>query len=399
MQVLLLTNRIPYPLHDGGNLAVHQMMTSLIEAGVSVSLLSMNTSKHFVNIEQLPKIYEQLSIFEHVFIDNAVTKIGAFKNLFTNKSYNIDRFISSAFNDRLLSILSNHSFDIIQFEGLFVTPYLSTIRAHSKAKIIYRQHNVEYIIWERLAQQSTQLIKKSYLKLLASRMKSYELSMLNKYDALLAISNTDAEQYESLGCKLPMYTYGYGLKADQYPFCPLITTPLSIYHIGAMDWLPNQEGIDWFLQKVWSKVIEQKEDIQLFLAGRNMPDSYFAYQNEQTHIVGEVPDAVAFEEDKSILIVPILSGGGIRIKILQAMAMGKTVITTSIGLQGINAVHNQHLIVADTATEFINALLSLPKNPTQILEIGKAAKQLMSTVYEEKDMTKRLLAFYSKIIN
>lgn len=398
MKILQLVNRIPYPLNDGGNLAVHFYTEGFLKAGVQLSMLAMNTTRHWVNESELPPIFKQLSYFETVKVDNRIKPAAAFLNLFSHQSYNIERFISKNFKQTLIKVLSGVDFDIIQLEGLYLAPYISIIRENSKACIVLRQHNAEFLIWERLANQEPNFLKKQYLKLLTKRLKSFERKVLNEVDFLLAISKADAEIFKSLGANKPLFVQSFGLDISKIPFVPAFRESISIYHLGAMDWLPNQEAIRFFIRQVMPLVTAVHPDIKFHIAGRKMPEDFLQFQSKNIIIHGEVPDADEFEKDKSILVVPLLSGGGVRIKIFRAMAMGKAVVATSVGLEGIEIINETEAFIADTAQEMAAKIISLIQHPAKIEAMGNAARSYMAQYHDQQKMIGALLDKYDEII-
>ena len=398
MKILQLTNRIPFPLNDGGNIGVHYYTAGYIAAGVSLSMLAMNTSRHHVDTTRLPELYRQLEHFVTIDINNDIRPLDAFKSLLQGTSYNIVRFISPAFEQALIKLLQQEKFDIVQLEGLYLTPYVHTIKTHSKAKISIRQHNIEYRIWERLALQERNFIKRKYLRILANRLKQFELQHINDYDLVLAISKQDQQLYRELGCRVPVYLHPFGVNIAAIPYLPGATDPVSLYHIGAMDWLPNQESVNWLLEKVMPLLQKQLPNIRLYLAGRNMPEYYFQNKWNNVEVLGEVPDAQAFESDKTLLLVPLQSGGGVRIKIFQGMAMGKCIITTSVGVEGIDAKDGEHILIADTPEAFAEKIIASVRQPERILQIGKAARELIITQYDQQRLIPDLLNRYQELI-
>lgn len=400
MHILVLCSRVPYPLHDGGNLAVSNLMEGLLDAGMSLSMLSMNTSRHQVDLNDLPSLFQRLEAFKTVEVDNRIKPLPALYSLLNGSSYNLQRFITASFEQALMDMLQTNKYDLILMEGLYVTPYLSAIRQHSKAPVCYRQHNVEFQIWERLAQNSSNFLKRFYLHRLAKALKAYELKQLNDYDSIAAISPVDAEIYRSLGCMLPIVDIPYSLKTKTVadPLTPTPQTP-KFYHIGAMDWQPNEAAITWFLEKVWPLVIREAPEAALYLAGRNMSDYFFNNQWPNVHIAGEVPDADAFEADKQILVVPLHSGGGIRIKILEAMSKQKAVIATNIAMQGIHAArHNEDVWVADTPEDFAAACLDLIRHPAKVSELGLKAEKLIQSHYNQQVVINKLLQHFNSLL-
>ncbi|HPI55393.1 MAG TPA: glycosyltransferase, partial [Chitinophagaceae bacterium] len=343
VKILILLPRIPYPLRDGGSIAMNQSIEAYLEQGCDVSVVAMNTSRHWVEEGSLPAIYQQLSFFKSIYVKTDINPLSAFFNLFSDKSYNVARFINKEFDKELVRLLQNDEFDIIQFESIYTAPYLETTRKHSQAKCFCRVHNIEHLIWQRLTDHESSFLKRNYLKILTQRLKTYEEQILTRFDMLLPISKKEQEFFVST-TKNPCYYLPFGI--DITNSLPNIECEQqSMYHIGSMDWAPNVEGVHWFLDEVWPLVHEQSPEITLYLAGKNMPASILSRKDHKLVVVGEVDDVVRFSLEKNIMIVPLLSGAGVRIKILEAMAMGKTIITTSIGAEGIGATHQQHLLI------------------------------------------------------
>ncbi|HRP90859.1 MAG TPA: glycosyltransferase family 4 protein [Edaphocola sp.] len=401
MKVLMLGNRVPFPLNDGGNLAVSNMMEGLLAENIELSLLLMNTSRHWVEEGQLPPLFKKLKSCTLVPVDNRIKPLHALYHLIKKNSYNLERFITDKFETALEAILKKEKFDLILLEGLFVTPYLKTIREFSKATVCYRQHNVEFQIWERLANNSKNSLKKYYYKKLAAALKTYEIEMCNQYDCIAAISPIDAEYYKQLGCHLPILNIPYGLKSEQLIQKQAnFTAPLKLYHIGAMDWQPNIDAINWFLKNVWPKILNKAPQTTLYLAGRNMPESFKRQNWKNVYVLGEVADAKVFEADKHILIVPLHSGGGLRIKILESMAAGKAVISTRVGIQGIDAsINSNEIIIADDVEGFANACIYLINNPDKAQHLGQQGKAFIENKYRQNIVIKKLLEGLKEIPN
>lgn len=352
-RILILTNRVPYPLNDGGNMAMHAMIYGYQRMGWEVFLLSMNTVRHHIEDEILESIYQDLYGFKTVDVDNRVTSIQLVQNFLLSKDPNhADRFYDVIFEQAVISTIQDFSPDVIQMESVFLATYLGVIKQNCNSLNILRMHNVEYQVWDRLAQQTKNPLKKFYLSDLASRIEKFEERVWRQYDLLLPITEVDALAVKDLD--VPLHTTPFGV--DLNDIKPNEGEQWVGYHLGAMDWLPNQEGIKWFLQDVWPLVQRDVPEFKFHFAGRNMPVEF--YQNVPEGVVceGMVPSADEFIADKKILIVPIMSGGGIRVKILEAMAAGKVIISTAVGMQGIDAIPQKHYLQADTAEEMLEEI-------------------------------------------
>ncbi|HRN40930.1 MAG TPA: glycosyltransferase family 4 protein [Vicingus sp.] len=399
MNILQLCSKVPFPPKDGGSIAMDILTQGLIKAGNKVDVLAINTSKHFTDINNVDENYKKITNYQLVFIDTEVKPLDAFLNLFTSKSYNVIRFYSKSFENVLIECLQKNVYDIIQLETLWVAPYLPTSRKNSKAKVVLRSQNIEFMIWERLAIDTKNPLKKRYLKLLAKRLKTYEYKVLNSFDAILTITEIDSKNYKKMGCTIPIHHVPFGIDLENYKIDQSELIKPSVFHIGAMDWRPNADGINWFLKSIWLKVVEQNKTTKLFLAGRNMPEWLLNFKMENVVIEGEVANSHQFINSKSIMIVPLNSGGGMRVKIIEGMAFGKTIISTAIGAEGIDYTNNTDLIIANTEQEFVDAILKCINNQDFADLLGENARKLAETKYDNQLICSKLTDFYTNLMS
>jgi glycosyltransferase involved in cell wall biosynthesis len=354
-----------------------------VQQGCEVSLLSMNTSRHWVDENSLPELYSKLVYFKTVFINNNINPLSAFFNLFTGKSYNVSRFINKNFETALIELMKQEAFDIIQFESIYTSPYLQIAQENSDAKCFCRVHNIEHLIWQRLSENEANFLKRKYLKILTNRLKNYEIDILKKFDLLLPISRTEEKYFSDNKINASFYL-PFGIDINKPILENIEQNVHSIYHIGSMDWAPNVEGITWFLSTVWDDLQTELKDVKLFLAGKNMPKSLLKKENNQTVILGEIEDFSAFSLSKNIMIVPLLSGAGIRIKVLEAMAFGKVVIATEIAVEGIGLTHQKNVLIANSPEDFKEQLHYCFSNLEKIKSIGDHAKQFVEANYSKE---------------
>lgn len=397
VKILQLTNRLPYPAHDGGAIAMLAMTRSFHKLGHEVTLLCLNTKKHYFPPEKLPEEIKDLARIIAVDIDTSIQPAAAFLNLFTQKSYNIERFRSADFERQLIGLLQREKFDIIQLEGLHIALYLPVIQKYSKAIVSLRAHNLEYIIWERLANGSKGP-KAWYLNLLARRMKRFELKAMNEADSLIPITEHDATLFRQLGCSKPIHVCPTGIDLESYQPADSIPVPHSIFHLGALDWLPNQEALRWFLLKVWPDVKLDFPNLTFSIAGRHFPDWVKNLSGNGIEIVGAVDDAQAFMRQKGIMVVPLQSGSGMRIKIIEGMALGKAIVSTSIGAEGILCTDGQNIMIADTPVNFYWAIGTLLSNPDMAMKIGNQARLLIENQYTNTKLVGSLICFYQSLL-
>ncbi len=399
MKILQVTNKVTYPTNDGGTIACMNLTRGFSLLGHRVTVLSMNTEKHHVKMEEIPKTVKDLADFRLVDVPARIYRISAFINLiFSRKPYNAVRFISKRFENELETILKANSFDIVQLEGLYVCPYIPVIRKNSSAKIVYRAHNIEHEIWARTAAMAADL-EKWYLKILSRRIKRFEKKLLNTYDLLVPITERDGIILDAMGNKKPRHVSQTGIDSSMLiPNAKYLEHP-SLFHIGSLDWAPNQEGLIWFLDNCWKEIHEKYPSLMFYVAGRNAP-VWFQRRLGMPNVVykGEVDDAYEFMNSKSIMIVPLNSGSGMRIKIIEGMALGKPIVTTKIGTEGISTTSGKNIIIAADKTEFIKAISELIENRDFFESISRNAIEYIHDNFDNLTSAGALIEFYKQHI-
>ena len=414
MKILQVCKKFPFPPKDGEVIAINTLSKSLTALGAEVTLLTMNTSKHRVNVADLPsKFHATFKAVYDVEVNNDITIWGGFKNLFEKESYHVTRFINDDFAKKLVEILRGSNFDVVQLETVFLTPYIPHIRQNSNAIIALRSHNVEHEIWKRVAEVTDFLPKRWYLNFLNRKLRRFELDNIQHCDILLPITARDERIFKLLGYNGVSVVTPVGLNNRDYvPNPTSFNRPLSLGFIGALDWMPNQEGLRWFLEKVWAieanrempqssnldtKNKKQKQkitDFQLHIAGRNAPNWLRQLKAKNVVFHGEIANAQQFMNDHSVAIVPLFSGSGIRVKILEAMMLGRVVLTSSIGLEGIPAEDGNHVLIANSDYDFIEKIEFCRKRPDLLRGIGERARQFAVDNFDSLAVAKRVLAAY-----
>ncbi|MBS1771811.1 MAG: glycosyltransferase [Bacteroidetes bacterium] len=387
-RILILYNRVPHPLNDGGNIAVHAMIQGYKRQGWEVYLLAMHTTRHRLDKEILGGIYKDIYAFETVDVDNDVTTIGTVKNfLFSSEPNHAVRFQHKQFADKISSVITSFKPDVVHIESVFLSSYLPAVKKQTNAKLVLRLHNIEWQVWQRLANETKGFVKKYYLSNLAKRIRQYEQKVWPLYDVLIPITPVDADVVKQFVPDLKIITIPVGV--DIKP-ANNVEQHWVGYHLAAMDWLPNCEAIRWFIQDVWPAVHSKEPGFQFHFAGRNMPAEFKAGLPAGITCDGEVPDGNAYVVDKKILIVPLRSGGGIRVKILEAMAMGKVVISTTVGIQGIDAIQGKHFLLADTPEQFASAVSFILNNKVASEQIAQNARHFIAEHYDSASLAQNL---------
>ncbi len=397
MKILQLCNKAPYPANDGSSIAICNLAEGLADCGIELHLLPINTKKHFKPNDKIPSEFIKKTNYQSVYKDTNTSAFGAFLNLFSSQSYFVSRFFFNEYKLALIKKLETTSFDAIQLEGVFMANYIPIIRKHSKALIILRAHNIEHQIWERHLPNEKKWLKRIYLSIQNSRLKSFELAVFNTVDAIVTITDEDKKGIQLLAPKQKIHTCLTGVNLSTYKQVTPVSKPNTVFHFASMDWLPNIEAVEWLINSVWQEVLHKIPTAQLVLAGRGMPDKFKKANFKNITVIENVENSETFYATYDIMLVPLWSGSGLRIKLVEGLAYGKPIITTSIGAEGIPYTKNKDLLIADSNQDFVNAIVSLLSNAQQKQELQTNARLLAESQFDYKLLASALMLFYKQL--
>lgn len=394
MKILVIGNRVPWPIKDGGAMASYQLLKGYADAGVKLCFITLNTAKHHTTQEEIKQAFPfcEVQAFDH----NAnLNPWSALCNLASSQSYFLARYQHS---EALNALLEKADWaDWVQVEGLYSMPLaLELKRLKPEVRLIYRAHNVEHEIWSRLAGSGISWIKSLYLKRQTRRLKREEEHAWNSVTASLPISDRDAQCMAAVAPQVPRHVLLPGVSVRIID--PVRIAPDSVCHLGSMEWMANREAVAWFLQQVWPKVLSQRPAAQFHIAGKGLSrrDPAFFQLGVVNH--GEVDNAQDFLRNHGILVVPIRAGSGIRMKTLEALSLGVPVISTSIGAQGLSVVPGKDLCLADDPTEMATRILDLMANREKAIELAENGRFAVAEHYQLGANVQAALQFLSTLV-
>ncbi len=394
MKVLLLCNKVPYPARDGSTIAMASMIDAMLANKIAVKVLCFNTTKHFSTEEEIEANKPKKLNLTQVQLDNRVKWNTALRNLLSREAFHVSRFRTKAFRDQLIQELETVEYDIVQLEGLSMAVYLPEIRRYSQAKVVLRAHNVETKIWQRHLQAERNPLLKGYLHIQNKRLAKFERQATYDVDAIISITEEDLHEFWSLQPSKVAMSLPCGVDINHYPPCGITEKEFDLVYIASFDWMPNQQGIKWFLNKVWPLLLKDAPGTNFRLGGRHMPKQIIERSTDQLVVVPDVADMKDFMCSGKLVVVPLLAGSGMRIKILENMALGLCQVTTSIGAEGILIEDGVNIVIANEPEEMAEKISSLLKQPTLIESIGKKARQTAEEHYTNKALGKSLRAFF-----
>lgn len=368
-KVLILANKIPYPSKDGSSIAKARLLECLLEIpDMDITYGAINTVKHRKSVSDFPE--EILSKIDlQTFNEDTTPAAGSAINnlLFSNKPYHTIRFFVHSVRE-WLNGYDNDYFDYVILEGAFMGDYLPLSRVKGK-RVILRTHNLEHIIWERSSLHTGDPLKKLYLRIQSNRLRAFEERLTQMVHAVWSISPVDAFWFKSLNSN----TFHIPVSIE-IGDPPKEVKPDCCFHLGALDWRPNQQGLNWFIDEVWPRVLEKKPHAQFHIAGNNTPDYVKSIPSKNIVVHGRVPSAEAFAKSHGISIIPLLSGSGIRIKLLENGRYGIPCVSTRVGAEGVYNSDKSIIPLTDFPAQFATELAKLMDDPESAQKMGLAMR-------------------------
>ena len=300
--------------------------------------------------------------------------------LFSRLPYSMGKYYSPEVTKRLARVLKGTNFDAIVCDFIFaagVIPWELPI-----PKILFA-HNVETLIWKR----HYDVARSPHWKIAFWReyrsMARAERSYAQLADRLLTVSETDRNFFSRFIDRRKISVVSTGVDVDYFRPAPVQGKTDTLVFTGSMDWMPNEDAVFYFVEKILPRIRSQCPDIQLTIVGRRPSRKLQALAERQTKITvtGAVEDIRPYVHNSAIYIVPLRVGGGTRLKIFEAMAMGKAVVSTSIGAEGLPIQHGENILLADDPDRFADQVVSLLRNPTAREKLGMSARRLVEQRY------------------
>jgi glycosyltransferase involved in cell wall biosynthesis len=372
MRVLYVAPKIPWPATDGGRIAIYELIRHLSMRGHQAALIGYGSPQAADEL----RAHAGLTWARAVPRDTATHPIPAALNLFSTLPYTAAKYKSAEMANAIRAALNEELFDIVQLENTHMGHYLRLVQKSNKPSIL-RLHNVESLLAARYARTAPPPLS-WYVSVQARRMARFESWACEQASLCLAITEEDAERVRRLAPEAQVAVSPAGVDLARYSPRPMSEEPRTVVFVGALDWPPNVDGVRWFRSKIWSRIVQAEPTARWIVVGKTPPADILHWPEEDRNIqvTGFVEDVRPYLHAASVFIVPLRSGGGMRLKILEAMAAGKAVVSTPMGAEGIPARNGEEIILADADRSFGVAVIRLLREPADRKRIANAARVL-----------------------
>lgn len=396
MRILQLSPQVPLPPDSEVRLGIYGITKHLAERGNEIYFAAYRKNADKIASER------ELSKFGKPIILDVNTNNnfgGAILNFFSGVPYNISKFKKKELVKFLRSFLKGNKIDIVHIDHLHLAWALDVIRNEVDIPVVLREHNIELKIMQRFYEQQKNIILKKYSGLQYNKFLKYEPSIRRKFDKCIMVSRHDEEILKGLNPDVKTAVIGVGVDKELLAMRKSQTIPYSIFHLGSLEWLPNYDGLNWYLEEIFPSIVKFKKEVKLYLYGTGtdkvkVPSSF----RENIIKIGYVKDLWKEVLDKQLAVVPLRIGSGIRVKIIEMLATGQNIISTSVGKEGIDVEDGKHMLIADSTEEFISKTISYFENKYDPEMMSANAKKRIEEKYTWEKIAEQFENEYYSLI-
>lgn len=393
MVILTLTHMYPYPATDGGKIVTYNTLKYMHNKGIKNILITFSESNQKTELDDVAEVYT-------IEKDTRNNIWQAFKNIISSMPYNMYKYKDNYVIKKIDEIVKNNKIDVIYIDHLHMAIYANYIKKkYPNIPLVLRQHNVETTIMERFYKNNNNFIIKNYAYIQYLKLKKYESKIVDKFDLVLMLTEDDKKRMNKMCKNKNIKVIPAGVDIERYYPRHDLYESNSIVFLGAMNWLPNEDGMIWFIENVFDKILSKNKSTKLYIVGKNPSNKIKELAHDNIIVTGFVDDDREYIAKSSVFIVPLRIGGGMRIKILNAMAMEKCIVSTSIGAEGINVINQKEILIEDEASKLAKIIIKAMDDDKLNKEIGKNARKKIEEKYSWTAVTKKIEQELKKLCN
>ncbi|HZS10864.1 MAG TPA: glycosyltransferase [Nitrospirales bacterium] len=389
MRLLFITNNVPYPPTDGWKIRVWAILRRLAARHAVTVVTFMRTTED-------PSAADQLRAngikVEAVRRDPRYSAIKLMRGLVGRTAFSVLNYDDTRMHAMVRRVLADGQFDVVQAESVQMSPYC----VGASAFRVLDLHNIESLLMRRYAQCAANPLKRAYAEITWRKLAAYESSIYGRFDHCLACSEEDRRiaLRQAPEAKITVVPNGVDVRPVLPGRAPLPGPPRLVF-VGRMDYHANVDGMLWFCREILPRIRSRRGDVRVqIVGGHPSPEIRALEAKEGIEVTGFVSEVNPYVSDAAVMIVPLRVGGGTRLKVLEAMAMGKAIVSTTVGAEGIAVTPGADIVFADDPASFATAVLQLLDKPAHAERLGAAARRLAEARYDWDGIVDRLEALY-----
>lgn len=374
--LLLVIPRLPWPPVWGFAQRAYQLARNLADRA-HVTVLTCATPQQRPDVEGFAQHVHEVVAVPVADAPPPRRRIAQVRALVTGKPFHAYGQTSPLMQKVLDDLLRERHFDVVQFES----SQMAALRMPADTPMVIDEHNIESELLDRLARSERSLLRRAFHRIEARRYRRFEARAWASAAGCTTTSQRDTDAIARLHPELPLSVVPNGVDSDF--FAPMGTpqVPHRVVFTGLLDYRPNLDGVGWFVDDILPHIRRLRPQAEILVVGKGEPNVLRHLSRPGVRIVGRVPDLRPYLDSASVVVVPLRIGGGTRLKVVEAMSMGKAIVSTSLGSEGIDVVDGEHLVLADSAGAFAAAVVDLLDDHDACRRLGHRARALAIESY------------------
>jgi len=388
MKILFLQKRLLFPANSGGKIRTLNVLRHLARWHEVTYLCNIQSGddKYADEMRDLGVRLETIPWAE--------APRGSFRfygeltrNLFSPHPFNVDKDFDPRLRRRASELLAAEPFDLLICD--FVQMARNAIGLDAPAKLLFT-HNVEAQIFRRHARNGSGWLRRRFMSYQWRKMRRFEGEAGKGFDGVVAVSNRDQQSFESDYGWQHAHVIDTAVNVEYFQPQAESEKPGHVLFIGSLDWTPNEEGVEHFVRNVWPEVRKRHPQAVFQVVGRNPPASVTRLgEVPGVEVVGTVPDVRPYVAQAAVVVVPLFVGGGTRLKIFEAMAMNKAVVSTSLGAEGLDVIDGEHIRISDADSDFAQAVSELLSDSPKRARLAENACRLVQESFSAETVARQ----------
>ena len=379
MNLLFITKELPFPINNGHRVRSSHILSGLAKAH-KVHMICFGDQNEKDRIASVQRLCVSLTLIPDQQSATLLRKYAiAMVSLFSPLPFSIRLRRSNGMKEKITELIASKNIDVIVCDGIHMAWHMTS----TKVRKILSEHNVESTIIQRYYRIEQNIFKKMYAYLEWLKMHAFEKKMWKLFDMVFACSHVDKKEVEARVNHPKVAVVANGVDIQFYSPKDMDLKEKSLIYTGLMNWRPNEDAVLYFLKEIYPLIKSEVPQATFWVVGNNPTEEVkkFAEHDGSLAVTGYVDDVRQYVLQSEIFIVPLRIGSGTRLKILEAMAMAKCIVSTSIGCEGIEVTPGENIIIADTPDQFAQRIIELLQNRNQCRSIGLAARRLVQEKY------------------
>lgn len=397
MKILVLDEEFPWPTNTGKRIRTFNLLSRLGKEHEIVYLAygdpASDSCRAVAEADMTPVALERKLPPKQ----GPVFYARLLANLLSPYPYIVTSHYTRQYNRRMHELIAQHQPDIVMAEW---TPYALNFKGLRGLKKVIVAHNMEYRIWRRYYRNETDALRRLYIREQMIKVERFERRAFGWADGATAVAEAEAGEIRTWHPELAVQVVENGVDLDYFHPQQTPEAHGRLVFTGSMDWRPNQDAVNYFMQDILPLVVKHHPEALVSFVGRNPTENLLAYDRDpHARVTGTVDDVRPYIAESEVYVVPLRIGGGSRLKILEALAMQKAVVSTSVGAEGLDITPGENILLADTPEEFTNQIGRLLKDPSLRTSLGKKGRELVTARYGWDFLTEKLERFLLKVAN